>query len=206
MSVPTLAGLMDQLSDTILTSPEGIPSAMLHLIDDGGGMHLMALTSEDGSRVGGMARLVVAKQDPALAVLAVEAKAAITRPSVREEQDPDLRRLLRGHTSVGKLPTEKRRQMVMLYGEDRAGNEAFRVWQEVAPSGRGRRQYVPITDEIAEVLHSSLRPLYTFRALLVGSRLNEFQARKLARDRAVREMERLGMVAQDPFPQGPFQQ
>lgn len=204
MGVPTLAGLMDELTETIHTSPEGLPSAMLHLIDDEGSMHLMALTPENGAMVAGMARLVVAKQDAALAVLAVEAKSAITRPSVREEQDPDLKRLLRGHTSVGKLPPEKRRQLLMLYGEDRAGNDAFRIWQEVAPSGRGRRQYVPVTDEIAEALHSSLRPLYTFRALLVGSRLNEFQARKLARDRAVREMERLGMVAQDPFPAGPF--
>lgn len=193
MGTPRLAELMDELTEIITENPDALPAAMLHLLDDKGQLTAMALALGDGALVAPIARLVVAKQDPAVAVLAVEAKSATTRKSVREETDPDKQRLLRGELRVSELPVSKQQQMLMIYGEDRAGNEATRLWiMEKLPGGR--RRYAPFEQEIVDVLRDRLRPMYMFRELMAERRMSEYQARKHARERASRELDRLGMV------------
>jgi hypothetical protein len=199
MSAPKLDELMDELSEMITGSPEGLPAAMLHLLDDAGQMTAMALALGSGAMVAPIARLVVAKQDPAVAVLAVEAKSAITRKSVREETDLDKQRLLRGEVRVSELPSDKQQQMLMIYGEDRIGNESTRLWNmEKLPDGR--RRYTPFEHEIVDLLRDRLRPMYMFRELMAERRMSEYQARKHARERATNELDRLGMVEQPAPP------
>jgi hypothetical protein len=187
--------LMDELSEMITGYPEGLPAAMLHLLDDVGQLTAMALALASGAMVAPIARLVVAKQDPAVAVLAVEAKSAITRKSVREETDLDKQRVLRGELRVSELPTGKQQQMLMIYGEDRTGNESTRLWNmEKLPDGS--RRYMPFEHEIVDVLRDRLRPMYMFRELMAERGMSEYQARKHARERATEELDRLGMVEQ----------
>lgn len=204
MGVPKLDELMDELSEIITGYPEGLPSAMLHLLDDRGQLYAMALALESGAMVAPIARLVVAKQDPAVAVLAVEAKAAITKPTVREETDPDRQRLLRGEVGVSDLPVSKQQQMLMIYGEDRAGNEATRFWNMEKLPG-GQRRYTPFEMGIGDLLRDRLRPMYMFRELIAERRMTEYQARKHARERATKELDRLGLVEKPtPMPDQPW--
>jgi hypothetical protein len=196
MGVPKLDELMDELSEMITGYPDGLPSAMLHMLDDKGQLYAVALALESGAMVAPIARLVVAKQDPAVAVLAVEAKTATTRTSVRDETDPDKQRLLRGELRVSELPNSKQQQMLMIYGEDRIGNEATRLWMMEADSPGGPRRYAPLEHQITDVLHDRLRPMYLFRELMAERRMTEYQARKHARERATKELDRLGMVEQ----------
>jgi hypothetical protein len=195
MNGPKLDELMDELSEIITESPERLPSAVLHLIDEQGRLTAMALALGDGTMVGPVAQLLVARQDPAAAVLAVEARAAITMPTVGKEHDLDKQRLLRGELRVSELPSGKQVHLLMIYGEDRIGHEAIRLWNlEHGPDGR--EHPTPLKHEITELLSERFRPLYTFRELMAERRMTEYQARKHARERATRELERLGMVEQ----------
>jgi hypothetical protein len=203
MKVPSLDKLIADLSEMILGLPDGLPSATLHMVDDEGTMLVAHLATGSGAMVAPIARLMVARQDPAVAVLAVEAKAAITRPTVREEDDPDKQRLLRGELSVSGLPGEKRQQLLMIAGEDRAGNEAVRLWVAETPLLPGLRlRYKPFDVEIVDTLVSRMRPLYLFRELMATRRMTEYQARKMAREHATKELARMGVSEKQvmPFP------
>lgn len=194
MAVPTLNELMDELSETIIGYPDGIPSPALHMINDKGEMLVVMLAPTDSAMIAPMARLVVAKQDPAVAVLAVEGKATLTRPEPGDEDDDARRRRVLQELAAGRLKAEKREQILMIAGEDRAGNEATRLWL-ILPSMPGwRRRYKPYETEIVETLHSRMSPLFMFRDLMAGQGLSEYHARALARERATKEIAKMGMM------------
>ena len=195
MAVPTLEKLVEELSDLATTTPSGVPGSILHLINDKWEMAIVKLAVEMNSMVATIAQLVVAKQDPALAVFIAEAKTAKTRATVGEETDPDLQRLLRGEIRVSDLPRAKRQEMLILYGEDRRGNEAIRIWNTEPPSRHGER-YKYTRLEGVETCHlaSRLRPLYMYRELMATRHMTEYQARKHAREHATKELERMGMA------------
>jgi len=198
MSIQTLEELVDELSEEALSSPDGLPSAMLHLIDQKGEMTVAGLMPAAKEMLAYLVRLVVAKQDPVMAVLIVEAISAVTKQTAQEETDPDLRRVLRGEIRPSGLPLAKQKQMLMVYGEDRVGNEITRMWVADPPVPKGvRRNYKPWEQQVVQKLPSRLPSLYSFRELMVEKGLTEYRARTQAREHATKELARLGMIEQD---------
>jgi len=202
MSVPTVAELIEDLAAMIVADTDILPGPTLHLIDESGQMMVVHLNPVGEKNFSPVARLVVARQDPLVAVLAVMARTAITQKSVEEESDPEKKRLLRGEISIGQLPPDSREQMLMMYGEDRAGNQAVKMWRaadKILMPGMKKR-FVPFETEVVEVMHSRMTPFYMFRELMAEKGLSEHQARKLAREQATKELARMGMREQQVMP------
>jgi hypothetical protein len=65
------------------------------------------------------------------------------------------------------------------------------------------RRYRPMEHQIANIMHSRMRPLFAYREQMATPRLNEYQARKLAREQAGKALNQLGMTEQTLPPYAP---
>lgn len=204
MSLQELATRIESLADFCAHLPEGLPSTMLHMYDAKGQMYVVALRVDQHSMVAPMARLIIAKHDPVMAIVLAEIKMAVTRATVEQESDPDRQRLLRGDVSVSGMPADKRQDALLLTGEDMDGFSVTRIWVAHPPArAGGPPTYQPFASGDMDTLSSRMHPLFMFRDVMAKNpRLNTYRARTLAQDQAIKELARLG-VREQHFPPPP---
>lgn len=168
VGVPTLEEAMDEIGEAAqgFAMTEGITSPILHCFADDGLLTVAHLVGEPGAGLGRAVQHTIAAMDPAVVILASQAWATF----VKKGEAP--------------TPGNKRPHILILTGEDRAGNQMTRAWYIIEPTGRGQKRTLqPMNMDGATNLGGNIHPLFIFRKY-VKAGYNEKVARAMAKKEA----------------------